>query len=1742
VTYTAMIKVRDTASASLFRGQRDGDQLPVLLKIPHGERPTAAQLARLKHEYSILRSLPLPGVVRPLGLEKMGDNLALVLEDVDVGARSLERGPGAQPLELGAFLKVAISMARVVESIHRHQIIHKDIKPQNFVLTGNGSGEVTLIDFAVATRLSLEDRRASNVNRLEGTLAYMSPEQTGRMNRLLDRRTDLYSLGVTFYELLTGVLPFRSSDPLELVHSHIARTPIPPDAVAPGTPAVVAAIVMKLLAKNAEDRYQDVGGLKADLERCLELHERTREVASFTLGEHDFSDELRIPQKLYGRESASATLLATFARARAGAAELLLISGYSGIGKSALVNEIQRQIVRGGRFVAGKFDQLGRRVPYLPITRACGELVRSILTESPEALARWRAKILEALGPNGQVMIDLVPELELVIGRQPAVQELGPNETQHRFETVFQSFLQVFTTAEHPLAFFLDDLQWADPASLRLIHLVLTSPSRGHLLVIGAYRDSEVDPLHPLSHALADLRKAAATVNEIKLGPLGADDVEQLLADTLDCERREVEPLARLVLRKTHGNPFFLSQFLTSLYKDGAVALNVATRRWTWDLDRVETATATENVIDFMIAKLRRLGAAPQRALSMAACIGHTFDRATLAIVSEQSPAEVAALLWQVLREGLIVPADADQGYLHDTSELGVAEMNPSYRFLHDRVQQAAYALIDDGHKQEVHLRIGRLIMQSPGGGGEERLFDVVNHMNFGASLITDPEERRALARLNLSAGRKARDAIAYGMAVKFLATALELLGDLAWQRDYELAYAASLKQAECEFASNNVDGAFGLLDVVASNAGTNLHRVAALRLRMLILVNVNRMEEAIACGLEAARLLGMEFPPADRGDLIGPAIGAELGAVGAALAGRDIEALIDLPAASDPEAVALLDVLYGIIPAAAQSNTALMVLTTAKAVNLALRCGNSPVSSYFYICYGMVMAGGGDLETAYRMGQLGIRLNERVGNQAVNGANHFVFSAFVSFWRRPLAESLEYFERGLKVSLDAGDYIHAAYCITFLGLYRLYLGRSLDEVTAELASKAELLQRTGNVVNRQAVRLVEQLVASFKGQTGRGSLEGNGFDVAGLEREIVGSGNRFLISTYYLYWAIARYFAGDYAAALADLDKAVPAVPPELTRAEIDFFAALTRAACLRAGVGGEAEALRAQLVKDEELLRGWAAASPGTFGHRHALVAAELAACSGSGHALPLYERAVALAQANGSVLHEALANELAGGFAASQGWNKIAQLYRREARAGYERWGALAKVREFAAPDAPIERGVAPEVRAEQLDSLSFVKASQAISTEIVLHKLIASLMRIVIEQAGADRGYLLLLHDGELWLEGAAGTAAAEPAGFDRVRFDGAAHARAILPRSIVDYAQRTKEKVLLAGAGRDNRFEADPYFREHRPRSLLCLPMIRQGEPVGLLYLENSLTDDAFSPSRVELLDVVASQAAISLENAILYDEMEKRVQQRTRQLVEAERRAAVAHYEKEMAIARQIQTSILPRRLDVPGMEIAAAMVTASEVGGDYYDLFTTADGGCWLGIGDVSGHGLNAGLVMLMIQSGLASLMRRDPDADPSSLLCLLNSMLRENIRGRLGRDDFATLSLFRFYPDGRFVVAGAHEDIVLLRASTGACEQLRVTGSWLGVRERTSSQMPNHSDRLDDGDVMLLYTDGITEARNQAREQLGLERVIQTVTGLRAEPAATICAQVLERAKAWAPVQDDDRTLVVLRRQSKG
>jgi predicted ATPase/GAF domain-containing protein/HPt (histidine-containing phosphotransfer) domain-containing protein len=1506
--YTATARVLETSASLLYRGRRNRDGLPVVIKVVRDEYPSRLDLARLRQEYQLLSSIEAPEVVKALDLKEHGDGLALVLEDL--GDRSVAELIGRLTVE--RFLELAISMAASLDAVHARGIIHRDVKPHHFLVDGD-SAKTKIIDLGIATRLSRETP-AISPERLVGTLAYMSPEQTGRMHRLLDRRTDQYGLGVTFYQLLTGELPFSGTDPLQLVHSHIARIARPPREMRSDVPEAVSDVIMKLLAKVPEDRYHSVAGARADLEECLHRL-RAGNDSAFALGRRDARDELVVPQKLYGRATASDILLQTFERVRRGSPEFLLISGTSGVGKSALVHQIQKDAAFHGHFIAGKFDQLVRTIPYSAIATACQELIGAILSEGAAKIGIWRSKLAEALGPNAQLVVDLVPELGFVLGAQPRVPELGPTEARHRFELVFQNFLQVFMADGHPLAVFLDDMQWADPASLRFVQVLLTA-GKGHLLVIGAVRENEVGAVHPLSQMLADVRKAGVPSTEVRLAPLELTDVAAFVSDALGCPIETVLPMADVLLYKTQGNPFFLGQFLKAIHQDGLLCFDASAGRWRWDEARLGAEMATANVVDFMIEKLRRLSPEAQSALKVAACIGFHFDSSTLALISGRSASEIAADLWEPLLQGLLVSVDARHVENGDASEGAEPGSLAAYRFLHDRVRQAAYALVEDDDKKQVHLRIGRLLLERYGKNPfDENLFAIVDHLNAGVQLITDPEERRGLAQLDLTAGRKARRAAAHQTASILLGACISLL-DESWASDHDMLHAAYLAKAECEFLQGRLEDAFRLLDSLENHARNPLDRAPARALRINMLTSQSRLSEAVDASLETARMLGADLPtdPA----LLRAAIDAAFADVRAALGERSVESLIDLPPMRDPEKLALGNVLYQAIPSIYQWSMDLRVLAVLHATSLALRHGNGPVSPFFYCQYGFVhLVATGDMETSYRFGLLGIRLAEKLDDRVADGATFFMFAGLISHWRRHLGESVDYLRRGLRASLETGDHAYVGYCGRLALFYRFYLGNSLEDIELEVAECQKLCEHTGDLVNAKYVELFRQVLLNLRGQTnGNLTLDGPGFDESAFEQTI--ASNSSLRSFYHHLKQMTLYFAGDIDGSIKAA-AAAPMPPGFYTQTEQLFFYGLAVAAKLAAAPADGRESLLASLAEAEQTMLKWAADGPSNHAHRHALLAAELAVAKGSvDEANDWYDRAIALAQKGGFLHHQAVACELAGKFHLLRGRAKIARAYLADASYAYARWGATAKANELAAkyPELVDARATGDAAPADpvietphrvtagtprslsdpsgQLDLATVIRAARAIAGELDLGKLLERLLGVLIENAGAQRGFLILSQGERLEIAAAATVA---PNSVEADLADDVENT-SVLCASVVQYVARTRKTVVLADAANEHSLAGDPYVESQGPRSLLCLPLQHQGRLTGVLYLENNAATSAFDPARVELLQALAAQGAIAVDNAQLYGEvraataelkranetLEQKVEERTREL------------------------------------------------------------------------------------------------------------------------------------------------------------------------------------------------------------------------------------------------------------------
>ena len=1448
----------------LCRGWRDSAEIgskAALALLPVSEQPRPATLDRLTHEYSLKDELDRKWAVQPLALVRERGRTVLVLEDP---GGELLSGLLGKPMDVESFLRIAVGVAAAVGKVHQRGLIHKDIKPANVLVNGAGGEEIRLTGFGIASRLPRERQPPDPPEVIAGTLAYMAPERTGRMNRSIDSRSDLYSLGVTFYEMLTGSLPFTASDPMEWVHCHIARRAAAPSERASAIPEVVSLIVMKLLAKTAEERYQTATGIEADLRRCLSEWQSFGRINPFPLGAHDKPDRLLIPEKLYGRASEINTLLASFDRVVGGGRpELVLVSGYSGVGKSSVVNELHKPLVPPrGLFASGKFDQYKRDVPYATLAQALQSLIRPILASNEEELDRWRDAIREALGPNGQLMVDLVPNLKLIIGEQQPVPELPPRDAQSRFQLVFRQLISTFTR-ERPLALFLDDLQWLDAATLDLMEDLLTHPDVKDLMLIGAYRDNEVAPTHPLMRKLQAMRQAGAIVQDIVLAPLTRYDLEQLIADSLHCEPGHAGLLAGLVEERTAGNPFFAIQFISALFEEGLLIFDHVERQWCWDLTRIYAKGYTDNVVDLMVGKLNRLPTETQRALQQLACIGNSADFAILGTVYQDSSEEMHGQLWEAVRTGLIF------------------RLEDSYMFLHDRVQEAAYSLIPQELRAEAHLRIGMLMASHTSPDKlEEGIFEIVNQLNRGANLITSIAERERIAELNLIAGRRAKMSTAYASALKYLHAGRRLLTDEIWIRNYDLVFSIECLIAECELHTADVVAAEGRLTMLAQRAESRHDFAVVTRLQITLYTTVDRSDRAIEVFLDYLRRNGMHWSqhPA-RDDVM-----QEYNRIWSLVGNRQIEELIDLPMLDDPDVLDMLDVFTEIVHPAMFFDENLSTLVVLRMVSLCLEHGNCDASCFGYVWFGM-FAGPrfNNYKDGFRFGRLGYDLVEKRNLTRYQARTYISFGTLTP-WAKHAAKGRELVQRAFDIAYRTGDLTFSAYSWHELITNYLVVGDHLSEVQLEAEKGLNFVKKAGFGLVAENCGAQLGFIRTLRGLTSTfGCFDAHDYNESDTEHRL--ASNPVLALAEFFYWTRklqARFFAGDYASAVEASRKAHQLLWPAASQVETGdfrFYAALAHAAAWDSASAEERQEHYDALNDHHHQLEIWALHCPANFETKTALVSAQIARIEGRiPDAEHFYEAAIRSAHNNGFAHCEAVANECAAQFYSGRGLSKIAHFYLRDARDCYLRWGAHGKVRQLEGL-YPHLAGVEDQRSAafigsavQHLDVASVVKASQAVSGEIELPKLIERLMTIAIENAGADRGLLILAADREYLIRAEA------LATGDRieVKLRQEPITPIACPESVVRYVIRTRESVILDDASKPSLFSGDDYLRDRQSKSILCLPLIKQGELTGILLLENAQTSHVFTPARIEVLEILAAQATISLENTRLYSDLRER--------------------------------------------------------------------------------------------------------------------------------------------------------------------------------------------------------------------------------------------------------------------------
>lgn len=1767
--YTLSTVLHDGHSTLILKGLRNEDGVPVVAKLSRSELPRPREVARRRHEYSILKHLDVPGVIKAYALEPHSHGLVLILEGLS--AQPLNELIRSGALDIKESLRIAVRLGEILAGIYKHHIIHKDIKPANIIIE-QGTGEVYLIDFGVASLLSQEALQTAPPHALEGTLAYMSPEQSGRMNRVIDHRTDFYSLGISLYEMLVGALPFESTDPIELVHQHIAQSPVPPHERNPKVPKQLSDLVMKLLAKAAEDRYQNPAGLVADLKECRDQWNSRGTIEPFPLGQYDVSDILQISQKLYGREHQLATLLDSIQRVDGGRSELLLVGGSAGVGKSALIQEVAQAITqRGGELVSGKFDQLHRTLPFAAFTQAFRELVSHLLMQPSARLAAWRGQLLAALGVNAQLLIDLIPELELVIGPQPPVAILGPTESQLRFGAVIQNFVRVFTQS-HLVVLFIDDLQWADPASLTLLHMLLTDVEGGRLLIIGAYRDNEVDAAHPFRTALQRLEKQGVTPIAVMLEPLALDEVRQMISDTFGPHAGgSVPSLAAQVFAKTHGNPFFLIQFLSALHKSGLLYLNPATNKWTWDEARIALAPIADNVGEFMSAQLKTLPTDAQRLMALAACIGYQFELSTLAMLAGQPAQQISSALWPAMQEGLLVPLSSDYRLLSGpaAAETGVSlpelDIKIAYRFLHDRVQQAAYLLLSAEERLAIHLQIGRSwraqLASTP---RAEALFDVVHHLNAGAAQIQDKAERLDLAQLNLQAGRMAKAATAHLAAADFFGAGLRQLDANALESQHELAYHLHLEQAECEYLAGRFEQADAQISMLLSHTQSTLEKTDLLGLRMMLCASQGRFLDGIADGRAGLKLLGIELPEEPQSCM--GMLMTEVASIGQILSGLSIQSLVDKPLLTDKAQQSALRLLMGVTPLAFQIDPPLFALVVAKQVLISLTHGHSNASAFAYVTYGLILAGSfGQYAAAIELGRLALHLVEKLNATEVACKVNAVY-AFFAPYGEPLRLSISACARAQQLGLETGDPYYASMGFNYLPLAMLRLGDPLESVLEEVNRGLSAMKRTQDQTGTQGLTLMRAFLFSLQGQTSAPtSFDSSDFSETEWLARIDALKIAGIKCLFYCLKSQLCYLQEDYPQALAmalEGERNLASAPGLHYSTDVPFLAALALAREYESTKSELQPSVRESIERHIATLTRLKAGAPANEEHRHALVCAELARITQQPEvALGHYEKSITAARENGFPHHEALAHELCAKFHLSRGDVKAAAEHMTKASYGYERWGATAKVAQLATayPRLLSPSEALPALRevsrvtdttttiwmsGQSLDAASILRASQAISSEIVLDKVLDRVMRVVLASAGAQRGFLVLERNQTLWVEALI---AVDPA-----RVEVGIHVPIVerndLAASIIHYVARRHETVVLADASSAPRFATDPYIARSRPKSLLCLALMHQGRLTGILYLENNVSTNVFTHERVELLRLLSSQAAISVENAQLYsnlqeateklrqsnENLEQQVATRTAELTKA-----LADLWSEMDLAHKIQTVLLPTDARIPGYELHAIMRPASTVGGDYYDIFHEG-GSDWMLIGDVSGHGVSAGLCMMMVQTAVRAvtrtLQRKASELNPSDVLTLVNSALHRNL-SQIGRDHYMTISALRFNA-GHISYAGLHQDLLVYRAATQKVERFETQGVWLGLMPEVEGKLLESHLELHENDVLLLFTDGATEAKIGKRKFLqteGLAKWLEEIASTAAGSTA-IVEQILERLKGY--IIKDDITLLAVRR----
>lgn len=1475
----------------VFKGFQKVSLQKVIIKLLHIDYPTSNQLAEFMREYEFTSQLwkVLPSKVsHPIELVKHQNTLAIVLEDA--GDLSLELHLAKKSLPIRNFLKIAIQITEILESIHAQHVVHKDLNPSN-ILIHPQTLQVRIIDFGISTTLSFENLLPNSISTLEGTLSYISPEQTGRINRSVDYRSDYYSLGMTFFEMLTSSLPFQQLTPLELVHAHIAKIPIPPHDINPAVPPILSAIVIKLLSKTPEQRYQSTFGLLQDLKKCLNFYETSQQIPFFDIAEIDVSAHFQIPEKLYGRSEQQKQLLHAYHQAKEGPARLVFISGLAGVGKTSLVQDLNKLLTLDrGYFVSGKSHPMKKNIPYEPFLASIRMLLTQISNEPPNELKQWKHRLKSILGTNGRVISDLIPEIESLIGPQPEISELGLKESQRRFNYIFKTFIQTLASSNQPLVLFLDDLHWADLSTFQLIHDLLKDPKSRSFLIIGAYQPKEVEEFHPLRLLLADLASEGLSFENTHLDPLEIHDLTLMLEDTLHRPKELVLDLAVHLHKKTQGNPFFINQLLHSLYKEKLIYFDFQHGQWEWKLNDIQDRDFSENVINLMTEKISALSIATQNVLRLASCLGNHFELAPLAKLYGKSIEETSKDLWQALEEGIVIPERDNYRFISNEMDTQVP-----YRFLHDRIHQALSNQILPEQKENLHYQIGNILLRENSLHLDQNVFEISNHLNRGKKYVVHTQEKLQLARLNLAAAKKAKASSAFNVAVAYSKASYEILPENHWESAGALTYDLMMEWISYLYLTGGYDQAKIKIKEVLEHARTPLQKAEIYSRQAMLFSTISKMNEGVDIALEGLRILGVQFPKS-------PTLFSYLKEFAFTkwnLINQPTTKLLEAPEISDPSQKLVIELLHQAIIANYFSGSSLLTgLLVLKQINIILKHGNSKYSALAYINYAVMLNVLGQLNQALDFGKLALAVSQKFGDEQIKQNTFITYTHLIYSWNYPWKNLRERYRQAIDDGLHTGDLTNILIGNTYYPLSDPEM--PLGEVVKEFPKHLEMIKIVQYQNASDVAHILFQTISNMCGQTeGLFSLSGPDFnEYAALERF---ESSHFIsgYAVYALCKSLVSYHFEDFLAGINLLklgDSHIESLYGSILYTEYCFYAFLLHAASYQELKWYEKIRSWRRMQREYRKFVKWSRHCPVNFMTQKLIMEAEIARLKNDeGKAIQLYDRAISQAQDVGFLKHLALANELAAKYCFTINKIKLAKLYLFDARYHYLKWGATSKVKQLEESylkwipmqSLAMEKidEMSPSTYSQEetpsriLDFISIMKASQTMTRETNFASLIQKMMQIVVENAGAQQGHLIFEKEGDYFLE----------AFIANDKFELIPSLPVVnLPLSLIKSVAINKQPVILGNAAQEGIFQNDPYIRKNQTKSIFCCPLINQGVVKGMIYLENNLVHDVFIQKHLDVVTLLSNQIAISLDNARFYGALEQNIHEGTKALRETQ--------------------------------------------------------------------------------------------------------------------------------------------------------------------------------------------------------------------------------------------------------------